>query len=196
LWIEDVEVMKKFLLLMISLLIVLMPASVSAEEIPEENKEIIIYLFRGKTCAHCEAALTYMSEHRDKIPDYVKIVTYEVWENTINGELQKKVEEVINVPEDKRENTPLFIIGNEYVSGYGTSTFNNLMNIAAKYYNGEEEYVDVVANTLSETNLKVSSMTLDDLYPEANPVVTAIIFGIFGVIVVGFLGMILFSRKR
>lgn len=188
--------MKKFLLLVLSLLIIFVPAKVSAEEAAKENKEIIIYLFRGARCAHCEEALTYMSEHREKIPDYVKIVTYEVWDNAINADLQKKVEEVLNVPEDKRENTPMFVIGSEYVSGYGTSTFSKLMNIAAKYYNGEEEYVDTVASTLSEANLNASSMTLDDLYPEANPVVTAIIFGIFGVIVVGFIGMILFSRKR
>lgn len=183
--------MKKFLFLMMSFFIIV-PVKVNALE----NKEVIIYLFRGATCAHCEEALTYMDKHREKIPDYVKIVTYEVWENSINAELQKKMEDVLNVPTDKRENTPFFVIGKEYVLGYGSTTFNRLISIATKYYNGDQEYEDMVASTLKESNLNVEAKTLDDLYPKANPIVTAIIFGIFGVIVVGFVGMILFSRKK
>ena len=69
--------MKKILilLLMITSLIVL-PTTVKAE-----SEKITVYLFRGKTCSHCEEALEYINNHRDLIPKNVEIVTYEVWEN-------------------------------------------------------------------------------------------------------------------
>lgn len=183
--------MKKYLLIIIGILLSILPINVSAEE---NSKEVIIYLFRGSTCGHCEEALDYMSKHKDKFPENVKLVTYEVWENKENASLKAKVEETLNTPEKRRENVPFFVVGSEYVYGYGASTFNELINYAIEYQK-DESYVDVVERTISENNLKVTKQTLDELYPEPNKVVTYVIFGVFGVIIIGFIGMIVFSRK-
>ena len=67
--------MKKILILFgLVLSLFVLPISVYAEE----DSTITVYLFRGATCAHCEDALDYISNHRDEIPENVEIGTYEV----------------------------------------------------------------------------------------------------------------------
>ena len=71
--------MKKVLFLMM-LMCFLLPINVKAEE------SVTIYMFKGKTCIHCEQALEYISEHMDEIPKNVKI-------NGINCRIYAKVGE-------------------------------------------------------------------------------------------------------
>ena len=170
--------------------VVIMPLHVNAEE-----ETIRVYLFRGSTCEHCEHALDYINNHRDEIPDNVEIVTYEVWENDENATLMDQVATELEVDKTTNYGTPFFVVGTEYIKGYGTGTWEELFTIAENYIeNGG--YEDVVAATSREYGLDIEEELLDDLYREPSPIATIIVYCVFGVIVLGFIVMIFFSRRK
>lgn len=85
--------MKKVLILLLMLTsLIIIPSNVKAE-----SDKITVYLFRGDTCVHCEDALEYINNHRELIPDNVEIVTYEVWKNETNANLQDAVADYLDV---------------------------------------------------------------------------------------------------
>lgn len=158
------------------------------------SEPITVYLFRGSTCQHCEDALEYINDHRDLIPENVEIVTYEVYDNEENATLMDTVADSLEVDKTDNYGTPFFVVGSEYIKGYGTGTWEELFEIANDYKeNGE--YEDVVQKTIDEEKFEVESRTLDDLYSEPSTVVTVIVYCVFGAIVLGFIAMIVFSRK-
>lgn len=181
--------MKKVLLTMLMVIsLFFMPQKALA------SNKVTIYLFRGDTCIHCEDALEYINNNRDLIPEGVEIVTYEVWENDENAKLMDEVADILKV--DKKDNygTPFFVIGSEYNKGYSAGDWQDLFAIATDYQeNGE--YEDIVAKTIKDENFDVKSLTLDDLYKEPSKVVTIVVYSVFGLIVLGFVAMIIFSRK-
>ena len=155
---------------------------------------INVYLFRGDTCQHCEDALEYINNHRDEIPDNVEIVTYEVWENEENADLQDKVADALEVDKTDNYGTPFFVVGNEYIKGYGTGTWEELFDIVNDY-NENGGYEDIVAQTIQDEKFDVEARTLDDLYSEPSMVATIIVYCVFGAIIIGFIAVIIFSRK-
>lgn len=183
--------MKKILILILGI-ICLMPLQVFAED----KKDITIYMFRRYDCSHCEDALKYFDEHRDLIPDYVTIMTYEVGNNLNNEKLQDAVADYLEVDKTKNYGTPFFVIGDEYIKGYGTGTFNELLSIAESFEKEEEEYKDITALVAEEEKLEVKGVDFNTLYKKPSAVVTIIVYSIFGIIVLGVVGMILFSRKN
>lgn len=182
--------LKKILLtlLMVTSLLIL-PSTASAA-----TDTITVYLFRGDKCSHCEDALEYINEHRDEIPENVEIVTYEVWENDENAKLQDEVADKLEVDKTNNYGTPFFVVGSEYIKGYGSGTWEELFDYAEEYAN-EGGYEDVVASTIEDFKLEVEARTLDDLYSEPSMVATIIVYCVFGAIVLGFIAMIVFSRK-
>lgn len=182
--------MKKILLILVTL--ILLPINASAAE-----QKVRIYLFRGYNCEHCESALNYMDANRELIPDNVEIMTYEVWENDNNEKLQDKVADQLNVDKTKNYGVPFFVIGNDYIKGYNDgTTFKEVLAIAKEYTSGKKEYQDVVEEIRLKENIEAKSLSLDDLFSKPSTMVTIIVYSVFGVIILGFLGMILFSRKR
>ena len=165
-----------------------MPKYANAED------NITVYLFRGTTCHYCEEALEYLDANRDIIPDNVQIATYEVYDNEENATLMDTVADILEVDKTDNYGTPFFVVGTEYIKGYGTGTWEELFETAEDYANNEE-YEDVVASTIEEENLDVEMVTFEDLYAEPSPVVTIIVYSVFGLIILGFVAMIIFSRK-
>ena len=183
--------MKKiFILFGLVLSLFVLPISVYAEE----DNTITVYLFRGATCAHCEDALEYISNHRDEIPENVKIVTYEVWENSINRDFHNEVAKRLGMDEDDYDTVPCFVVGEEHILGYSTGTWEELFDIARDYQDNGD-YTDIVEEVDNELQLDVEARTLDDLYSEPSMVATIIVYAVFGVIILGFVAMIVFSRK-
>lgn len=181
--------MKKILFsILLILTTVIMPTSVDAK-----NK-VTVYIFRGNTCGHCEEAITYLNEHKHDINEDIEIVTYEVFDNENNYKLQKAVSEKLELTEKQMGSVPLIVIGDEYILGFGSTTYNQIMRTAESYIE-DEEYEDIVEEKAKELNLKFDSKTLVELFPEPNKVVTIVVYSIFGAIVLGFAAMIIFSRK-
>lgn len=159
-------------------------------------QDVTLYLFRGSTCGHCEEAINYFNNHKDEIPSNVKFVTYEVFDNKTNATLFDKVSDKVNVPKKDKNNVPFFIVGSNYEIGYGgPADFNSVINMASTVADSKE-YTDIVSETIKENQINAKSMNLEQLFPEPNKVVTIIVYVIFGVIVLGFGAMIIFSRKN
>lgn len=182
--------MKKILLMMVFLItLIVMPTSASASD------KVKIYMFRGKTCEHCESALNYINNHRDEISENIELVTFEVWDNQNNAKLQDKVADKLEVDKSKNYGVPFFVIGNQYIKGYSdATTFKEILNIAESYV-GNNEYKDVVEEVRREERLEVVSNTLDDLFSKPNKVVTIIVYAVFGIALVGVIAMIMFGRR-
>jgi len=183
--------MKKILFVLLFMAFVFLPSFVFAEE-----GEVTIYLFRGSTCEHCEAALSYINDHKDELPEGVSFVTYEVWENKNNAKLQEAVAGKVGVEEKYKTSVPLFVVGEKHMVGYSSAVdFQEIIGYAKEYLE-EGNYTDMVKESIKELNLDVKSMSLEQLFSEPNKVVTIVVYSIFGVIVLGIGAMILFSRKK
>ena len=181
--------MKKFLFILLMMIsLVILPQEVLAAD------KITVYLFRGDTCIHCEDALEYLNNNRDIIPDNIEVVTYEVFRNDANATLMDTVADNLEVDKSDNYGTPFFVVGSEYIKGYGTGTWEELFEIATDYADNGE-YEDVVASTIDDESLDVEAITFDELYSEPSMVVTIIVYSIFGIIILGFILMIVFSRK-
>lgn len=184
------ENMKKLLFTLLLAFVLFMPLTVQAK-----NK-VTIYFFRGNTCSHCEEALDYINKHKDEIDEDIEIVTFEVWKNTNNEKLHQVLVQKLEVSSESKNSVPFIVIGDTYQVGMsGTkANFDKILNMARAYID-DEEYKDVVEETLKEENIDVKSLTLSELYSEPNKIVTIIVYSIFGVIVLGIAAMVLFSRK-
>lgn len=183
--------MKKILLVFLLVMsFIFIPKNVYASD------KVTIYFFRGNTCEHCEDALNYFNEHKDEIDSNIEIKTYEVWKNDNNAKLQKAVAEKLGVDTTSKDyGVPFIVIGSEHIIGYsGVSTYNNILNIAKSYIDNKD-YKDVVEEASQELNLKFEMLELKDLFYEPSRTVSIVVFSIFGLVIVGFIGMIVFSRK-
>ncbi len=187
--------MKKYILLLLLAMALLMPSNSYAKE------KVKIYLFRGSTCGYCEEAVNYINEHQDEIDKNIEVVTFEVFENDNNYKLLKKVQQNVGLSEDNVGKVPFFVVGTKYNLGYnGPETFKSILN-SAKEYIDDSEYEDIIEKAKDEllkvtSGLKFKGLTIEELFPKPSKVVTIVVYSIFGVIVLGFGGMILFSRKR
>lgn len=183
--------MKKILLTILLVMgLVLIPKNVYADS------KVTVYFFRGNTCEHCEDALNYFNEHKEEIDKNIEIKTYEVWKNDNNSKLQEKVAEKLGVDTKSKDyGVPFIVIGTQHIIGYsGVSTYNNILNIAKSYIDNKD-YQDVVEEATKELNLEFESLGLKDLFYEPSKVVSIVVFSIFGLVIIGFIGMIVFSRK-
>ena len=115
---------KKFLILLIALLLVI-PTSVNASE-----TVIDIYLFYSNTCPHCAKEKEYLSDLQENDPN-INVYTYEVSENQENSDLLDKVQTLID---GETPYVPYTVIGSEYRVGFNNST--KLYNIIMIFYNG------------------------------------------------------------
>lgn len=184
--------MKKIIFSIITVMMIMIPIHVQAES----KNEVTIYMFRGNTCPHCEEALEYLKNHEEEVPKDIKFITYEVYNNSKNNTLLQNIEKKLNFAEDDIGSIPLFIVGNEYKLGYSSaSDLKQIFNLAETAKNSDN-YEDIVAKEIKDSKLKVSGVSLEKLIGGPNKVVTAIVFGVFGLIVLGFGAMILFSRKN
>ena len=182
--------MKKIISAIMLAILIMIPNKVYGEE-----KEVTIYMFRGETCGHCEQALNDMNENRKMFGDNIKIVTYEVWNDEDNAKLQKKISEKLKVKKDYVGSVPFIVIGDKYYVGYGgKEDLEKFAKVASNYLtNGK--YKDVVKKEIKKSDIDVTATTLDDIYGKPNATLNAIIYVVFGLIVLGIAVMIIFSRK-
>ena len=130
----------KKLIYIVLFLFLLIPIGVNA------NEKVNIYLFYGDGCPHCAALEEYLdSEYsNDK---KVQVYKYEVWNNTQNQELWKKVE---NITGEQAKGVPYFVIGEEVFQGYSKgTTWENRVDKAIKKAK-KHKYNDNVGITLGE----------------------------------------------
>ena len=81
----------------------------------EDNKQAIIYMFRGDGCSYCRKFLTFLNSISKEYGKYFKLVSFEVWHDAKNLSLKNKVAKFI---EKESNGVPYIIIGDKVFGGY------------------------------------------------------------------------------
>ena len=83
----------------------------------ETDKQATIYLFRGQGCSHCLDLLNYLNSILGDYGSEFKLVSYEVWNNTDNADLEEEVADLLNADVQKGS-VPFLIIGDQFYIGF------------------------------------------------------------------------------
>ncbi len=103
----------------------------------ETNRQITIYLFRGKGCAYCRAFLTFLNSITDEYGKYFKVVSFETWNDSKNNELLSEVSTFLG---QKADGVPYIIIGDKVFPGYTANYDEDIKNAITDLYNSEDRY--------------------------------------------------------
>lgn len=199
--------MKKILIIAITMLSVFTMQVAKAVELPEKtDHEIVkVYLFWSNSCHNCHDLMTYFSTRYAEYSDYFEIVTYRVDDNSTNSKLSSNIAEQVG---EEPGYIPLVIIGDSYhVLGWKDSLGETIIEEALKAYE-DEKYTDIVAKEIKKSGLNVTEKTFEEALDiaEIDYINTtssdeknnnAIIIGVvFGIVIAGFVGLIIISRKN
>lgn len=178
--------MKKFLVCVMSLITLLLPLDIKADNYTslglkealddegisydldnyqETDDKVTIYLFRGKGCSHCYEFLTYLSTIVDEYGDYFKLESYEIWGDSNNASLMNQVANFLG---DTEIGVPYIIIGDQSFIGFDSSMGSQIEDAIVNLYNSSDRY-DILADLESNgyavsadyDNSSSSSISLD-----------------------------------
>lgn len=109
-------------------------------------KSVNVYMFYGKTCPHCEEALEYLNDVKDKYD--LEIYKYEVWENDENKALMNEVALLLDV---NIRGVPFVIIDNTAIFGYASQVTDETYRYHIKQA-AKDNFVDKVGIKLGIVN--------------------------------------------
>ena len=117
------------------------------------EKTVTVYLFRGNGCPHCENAIKFLESIANDY-SYLKIISYEVWNNKENQELMEEVSKELGI--EFTTSVPFIVIGNTYAKkGFADGMSDGIIKeIESSYEN--KDYIDVIEKVLDSNNINVS----------------------------------------
>lgn len=198
--------MKKFLVVLITILSILLMPSVEAKiNLPEktDHEKVKVYLFWSSTCTNCHNLMKYFANKYQDYTDYFEIVTYQVNSDKNNSSLASTIAKQVG---EKPGYVPLVIIGNTYhVLGWDDSLGETIIKEALKAYE-DDSYTDIVAKEINDNKLEVTEKSFTEACDLVNIKhgVSAkdkidtkfVICFIIGVVILGFGGLVILSRKK
>lgn len=108
-----------------------------------ENK-VIVYLFHGNTCPHCQKAIATLKEKKNTTYKNIQIKTFDVWDRTTdNGALMQKVAEELNV---EARYVPFFVIGSSSIDSFNEEKILKQIDSSNK----DKNYKDIVTKVINE----------------------------------------------
>ena len=199
---------KVFLGFLVAISLLVMPNVSATEDLPviTDHEKVTVYLFRSSTCGHCHDFLEYFAQNYYKYQDYFEIVSFEVSSGE-NYELMSTVKERMVAELDGR--IPYIVIGNSFDKlGFGTDGSEIISEALAAYQ--DESYEDLVGSIIEEEGYEPDDETLEEAAkslginviglngedPNAGISDGAIVAIIFGILILGFGGLVLYSRKK
>ena len=121
----------KYILLVFVMFFLFIP-NTTAEE------KVTLYLFWGDGCPHCAAEQEYFNTLQEEFPN-LEIVKYEVWHNEENQQL---LNQIATKTEKSFTGVPVTIIGQTIITGFSTSTEQELRRTVSYY--SENTHHDIV----------------------------------------------------
>ena len=97
----------------------------------ENDKQVTIYLFRGKGCPHCEDFLNFLNSISPEYGKYFKLVSFEVWYDKTNSELLNNVGDFLG---KDIAGVPFIIIGDKTYAGYAEAYDEEIKNEIVSLY--------------------------------------------------------------
>lgn len=148
---------KKFLILLVALIIALCPIIARAdthtlnlndtlmaeditpeyEDYKETEEQVTIYLFRGAGCTHCYDFLTYLNSITKEYGNMFKLRSFEVYNNQDNAALKDKVAKFFK---EKADGVPYIIIGENTFYGFSDDMKEKVLKSIKNEYNAEVKY--------------------------------------------------------
>lgn len=189
--------MKKYLSILLILLIMVMSlmgvnAKAKSTTTTEAGKKVNFYVFYSETCPICSNLHKYISEILSKDAKYnymYELVDLEANKSAINKNLMTLVSDKFNIAEKKRNQVPLYVIGEQYFLGFNEETSPDII-VAAIEKAYREKQTDVVASLGSGV---VTSTDNEEKDVEMSSDTTGIIIlGIVCVVVIA----IIYSRSK
>lgn len=108
-----------------------------------ENK-VIVYLFHGNTCPHCQKAIATLKEKKSTTYKNIQIKTFDVWDRTTdNGALMQKVAEELSV---EARYVPFFVIGSSSIDSFNEEKILKQIDSSNK----DKNYKDIVTKVINE----------------------------------------------
>lgn len=147
----------------------------------ETDKQITIYLFRGKGCGFCRSFLNFLNDITEEYGKYFKVVSYETWYNKDNYTFMNEVSTFLGQP---ATGVPYIIIGDQVFPGYSSQYDESIKKAITDLYNSKDRY-DVLDEL--EKSKKVSNTSVNYLL---------IIGSIAGTIVLGTICIIYCDYKQ
>ena len=120
----------------------------------ETDKQVTIYLFRGKGCGFCRAFLTFLNSIVDEYGKYFKVVSFEVWNDAENSALLSSVAAFMN---KDLQGVPFIVIGDKVFDGYSDSYDEDIKSTIKKLYDSKDRYD--VFDEMTEEDLEVTATT-------------------------------------
>lgn len=124
--------MKKIMVFLIALTI-LLPFNIKAQD------KVNVYVFHGRECPHCAAAIKYIKSVETKYN--LDVFYYEVWHNTDNYDIMKDVK--INFG-DSGIGVPYIVIGEKTFTGFADYTKNDLVRAFDSYTADNKDFVTLL----------------------------------------------------
>lgn len=118
----------------------------------DSDKKVNVYIFRGNSCSHCFDAISYFASIYKDEGKYFNVKTYEVWQNSDNNDLMKKVSDKLK---DDVSGVPYIVIGNKSWSGFADSYGKEMMDTIKKEYKKDKK-TDVVGEFTKEEKSNVA----------------------------------------
>ncbi len=101
----------------------------------ENDKQAVIYLFRGQGCSHCHEFVEFLNSISKEYGNYFRLVAFEVWQDNTNSALLSKIA-AFNGDDPNNTGVPYFVIGEKVFNmGYGASMADDVKEAIMKQYN-------------------------------------------------------------
>ncbi len=107
------------------------------ENYEETDNQATIYMFRGKGCGFCRSFLKFMNSITTEYGNYFKIVSFESWYDADNNDLLNTISEFMG---EKATGVPYIIIGDQVFAGYANSYDDSIKTAITNLYNASEKY--------------------------------------------------------
>ena len=200
---------KVFLSILVALSLLITPHVQAAEDLLTitDHEKVTVYLFRSSSCSHCRDFIDYFADNYYEYQDYFEIVTYEVSEED-NYYLMLDAKERNGQEGDG--SVPYIVIGETFDQlGFGTDG-TEIIEAALEAYE-DVSYKDMVQEIIEDEDLNPSETSLEeaaDYYGfnmagfDGNPTGEeglsdgAVVAIIFGILILGFGGLVIYSRKK
>ena len=144
--------MKKKLIILL-LVLALLPVKVFASGVDnykENDKQAVIYMFRGQGCGFCRAFLTYLYTIAEDYGDKFKLVSFEVWYDETNKGLFEKVLNH-NGDDPAKSGVPYIIIGEKIFRGYSSEWNQDIIDaIETQYKNPSHDLMKDMKVNISD----------------------------------------------
>jgi glutaredoxin len=101
----------------------------------ENDKQVPVYLFRGKGCGYCHAFLEFLNSITEEYGKYYKLVSFEVWYDKDNATLMQDVASFLG---KEAGGVPFIVIGDQVFAGYASTYDDQIKKAITDLYNTDK----------------------------------------------------------